>query len=91
MTALGVWFVFIGSLGLRTEARVIRAGSGGTLPWFLSFHWTVVTNALQNRDRHRDNATFWAITISMIAMYVVLIAFGILQFWLARSNPAWLG
>ena len=86
MTAVGVWFTFYGSLGLVYEVKTIRAGSGSRLPWYLSFYWTTINSALQNRDRLRDNATFWAITIGMIAMYAFLTAFGVLQLWLAWSN-----
>ena len=86
MTAVGVWFIFFGSLGLVNEAKTIRAGSGSRLPWYLSFYWATINNALRNRDRLRDNATFWAITIGMIAMNALLTAFGILQLWLAWSN-----
>lgn len=76
-TFVGTWFIVAGLLMLLSEAKVIRSGTGQKLPWLLSFQWSVLNQALRNRDRQRDGATFWAITLSMIAMNAFIVVFGI--------------
>ena len=81
----GLWFLFVGISGILYETKVIRAGRVEKASWLIAFLMEWQRKPLMKRDRSVDSATFWALSLSVMAVYVFFIVFALFFIFLGGS------